>query len=161
MGRRATAIASAHSTLAGSNKPRREAQLASGTHQITARRLLESSSPGRYTGGFPRGPDRAASRRVGVAESILPQRCTVYYSGRVQGVGFRFTARRIAGRFHVSGYVQNLDDGRVLLVAEGATEELDQFLAAIARELGRHIDNVQHAAGPARGEFEAFDIRYA
>ena len=96
-----------------------------------------------------------------MAEAILPQRRTVYYSGHVQGVGFRFTARRIAGRFHVTGYVQNLDDGRVLLVAEGPADELDQFLAATARELGRHIHNVEHAAGPARGEFDAFDIRYA
>ena len=46
-----------------------------------------------------------------------------FYEGRVQGVGFRYTARRIAAGFDVAGYVRNLADGRVELVASGDDEE--------------------------------------
>lgn len=110
--------------------------------------------------GLPRGTPHGRDGK-NVAEATHPQRRTVYYTGHVQGVGFRYTARRIAGRFLVAGYVQNLDDGRVLLEAEGSVGELDQFLAAVARELGRHVADVSQSAGPASGEFDAFDIRYA
>ena len=43
----------------------------------------------------------------------------VYYQGRVQGVGFRYAVRSLARRFAVDGFVRNLSDGRVELVAEG------------------------------------------
>ncbi len=46
-------------------------------------------------------------------------RAHVYYSGQVQGVGFRFTCRQLASRHVVGGFVRNLPDGRVELVAEG------------------------------------------
>ena len=51
-----------------------------------------------------------------MADSV---RATVQYSGDVQGVGFRYTAVTIARGYNVSGYVQNLSDGRVRLVVEG------------------------------------------
>ena len=53
------------------------------------------------------------------------ERRAVYYTGRVQGVGFRFTARSLAQSFAVTGMVQNLSDGRVLVIAEGTSAELD------------------------------------
>ena len=57
----------------------------------------------------------------------------VYYSGRVQGVGFRFTTKQIAAGFEVSGWVKNLDDGRVeMLAASWDEDELDGFLEAVA-----------------------------
>jgi acylphosphatase len=55
----------------------------------------------------------------------------VLYSGRVQGVGFRVTARGIASGFDVAGHVRNLPDGRVELLAAGDPDEVDAFLAAI------------------------------
>jgi acylphosphatase len=55
----------------------------------------------------------------------------VFYEGRVQGVGFRYTARRVAAGFEVAGHVRNLPDGRVELVASGDGSEVDAFLAAI------------------------------
>lgn len=56
----------------------------------------------------------------------------VYYSGRVQGVGFRYTTKQIAAGYEVTGWVKNLPDGRVELQAMAADgEELDAFLAAI------------------------------
>lgn len=55
----------------------------------------------------------------------------ILYSGRVQGVGFRYNAKSVAAGFEVTGTVRNLDDGRVELIAEGNREELDAFRAAI------------------------------
>jgi acylphosphatase len=55
----------------------------------------------------------------------------IYYSGNVQGVGFRYTAKSVAAGFEVSGTVRNLPDGRVELVAEGTPEELETFRQAV------------------------------
>lgn len=84
----------------------------------------------------------------------------VHYSGRVQGVGFRYTARRIATGYRVTGYVRNLHDGGVQLVVEGAREELDRFLAALGAEMQRNIDGAESRVTPAKGEFDGFDVRY-
>jgi len=88
------------------------------------------------------------------------QRREVHFSGRVQGVGFRFTARHMAARFPVAGFVQNLADGRVRLVAEGEPSVLDRFLAELSDEMDRYIENQQVAARPASGEFDGFEIRH-
>jgi acylphosphatase len=83
----------------------------------------------------------------------------VHYSGRVQGVGFRYTARETAERFNVAGYVENLADGRVELVVEGEADEIDRFLAAVDDRLRRYIAGVQVRNRPATGEFDGFFIR--
>jgi acylphosphatase len=59
------------------------------------------------------------------------RRLEIWYSGRVQGVGFRHTTRTVAAGFDVTGTVRNLPDGRVHLLAEGAEEELRAFRGAI------------------------------
>ena len=64
----------------------------------------------------------------------------VYYSGRVQGVGFRYNAQELAEQFDVSGYVRNLASGDVELVAEGAADRVDGFLDAVARRMADHIE---------------------
>ena len=84
----------------------------------------------------------------------------VYYRGRVQGVGFRYTTQRIASHLAVTGYVRNLPDGRVLLVAQGQPDELDRLLADVRVKLGRYITEVGQSTGPADGQFGGFDIRY-
>ena len=71
------------------------------------------------------------------------ERRRVYYSGRVQGVGFRFTAERLAQRFRVAGFVRNLDDGRVELLAEGEAAEVAVFLDAVRREMDPYILDIQ------------------
>jgi acylphosphatase len=88
------------------------------------------------------------------------QRREVYYSGRVQGVGFRYTTRAIAARFAVAGFVQNLPDGRVRLVVEAAAAELDRFLAAIADEMDACIRHTDCTVSPASDEFDRFEIRH-
>ena len=54
------------------------------------------------------------------AANALRRRLTVFYSGQVQGVGFRYTAKTVATGFEITGTIRNLPDGRVELVAEGA-----------------------------------------
>ena len=88
------------------------------------------------------------------------QRRNVLYSGSVQGVGFRYTTRQIAARFAVCGFVRNLADGRVELVAEGSASELDELLAAIAEAMSGYIRDVQVEPGAATSEFTGFEIRF-
>lgn len=87
-------------------------------------------------------------------------RSTVYYTGHVQGVGFRYTTHSIARNHEVTGYVRNLPDGRVELVVEGDRHETDTFLEAIRDRLGNHIRDERRDIGPATGEFATFEIRH-
>jgi acylphosphatase len=66
----------------------------------------------------------------------------VHYSGRVQGVGFRFTAHRVSRGFDVAGSVRNLPDGRVELIVEGDPAELDAFLQALREGMSPYIRDV-------------------
>ncbi len=85
----------------------------------------------------------------------------VIYRGRVQGMGFRATTSRIASGFHVTGYVKNLDDGSVEVVAAGDAAEVDRFLAAIDRQFGGKIhDRLVSEVFPDSGEPSGFSIRY-
>jgi acylphosphatase len=70
------------------------------------------------------------------------ERRRVHFSGRVQGVGFRFTCQALARGFEVAGYVRNLPDGRVELLAEGESVELDALLTSIRQEMDTYIKNV-------------------
>lgn len=87
-------------------------------------------------------------------------RATAYYSGRVQGVGFRFTTVRVAGGFAVTGYVRNLPDGRVELIAEGDAAQVDAFLKAVGKAMGPGIRDTTIDRGEASGQFDGFGIRY-
>ncbi len=86
------------------------------------------------------------------------ERRTVYYTGRVQGVGFRYTARSLGQSFAVAGFVQNLDDGRVLLVTEGTGAELDRFLSQVYEQMSRYIRKVDVSTSAATGQFNDFGI---
>ncbi len=89
------------------------------------------------------------------------RRVSVRYEGRVQGVGFRYTTVSIAGRFRVRGYVKNLPDGDVEMVAEGTESEILALLAAIrASHLGRFIVKENSSWSSASGEFAEFGVEY-
>jgi acylphosphatase len=87
-------------------------------------------------------------------------RWTTYFSGSVQGVGFRYTTERVAQGFNVTGFVRNLSDGRVGMVAEGASAEVERFLVAVEGAMGRYIRDRQVSRSPGTGEFDGFGIRY-
>ena len=84
---------------------------------------------------------------------------TVIYSGRVQGVGFRYTAKTVATGFEITGTIRNLPDGRVELVAEGRRAELDAFRAALHDAgLAGFIRDEQVMWADAKNEFRGFEI---
>ncbi len=86
------------------------------------------------------------------------KRLHVYYSGRVQGVGFRYAVREAAQELRVGGWVRNLPDGRVELVAEGSDEVLDQLIWKVQQTMGRFIQQTQTEQSVATGEFSEFGI---
>ena len=95
-------------------------------------------------GGCRRGNDRVMGRELR----------EVWYSGHVQGVGFRYTVLALARRSDVTGYVRNLPDGRVHLVVEGDVHELDEFLEALAERMQGYIRDTLH--GPSTGDWGSF-----
>jgi acylphosphatase len=83
----------------------------------------------------------------------------VVFSGRVQGVGFRYTVRTLAAGFDATGIVRNLPDGRVEFIAEGEPTELEAFLEAIrVSEVGRFIRHEEENWQDAMGRFRGFEI---
>lgn len=88
------------------------------------------------------------------------RRNLVLYSGNVQGVGFRYTTAQIAERFAVSGYVRNLPDGRVEIVAEGSPAELRAFEDQILSAMRENIDDWEVRESPTTDEFDGFNIRF-
>jgi acylphosphatase len=89
------------------------------------------------------------------------ERRRVVFSGRVQGVGFRATCRWLAGGFDLAGYVRNLADGQVELLAEGEPAEIDRYVAAIRDEMGGFICNVHAELEPVDiSPLEGFRVRY-
>jgi acylphosphatase len=84
---------------------------------------------------------------------------TVLFSGRVQGVGFRYTAKTVAAGFEITGTIRNLPDGRVELTAQGARAELDAFRAALYDAgLAGFIRDEQVEWSDAETKFRGFEI---
>lgn len=83
----------------------------------------------------------------------------IFYSGTVQGVGFRYTVKALAAGFDVTGMVRNLPDGRVELDAEGVKDELAAFRQAIREsELGHFIQKEDVSWMESRGGIRGFEI---
>ena len=90
----------------------------------------------------------------------MDRRVHVFYSGRVQGVGFRYTAGDFARDLGVIGWVRNMRDGRVELVAEADEDVLKTFLDRIQEYFGRYIRDAQAEWQPAAGGFKDFSIEF-
>lgn len=89
------------------------------------------------------------------------QRLEAFFSGRVQGVGFRFTAERFAEELSLRGYVKNLMDGRVELVAEGEEKDLESLLQRIRKGfLSQYIEGVEVSWLSPKNDFLDFRIAY-
>ncbi|HEY1683218.1 MAG TPA: acylphosphatase [Tepidisphaeraceae bacterium] len=84
----------------------------------------------------------------------------IHFSGRVQGVGFRYTVQNIALQFNIRGYVKNLPDGQVELVMEGAESEMNQIVCRISEKMNGFIKDTKTQSAPATGEFAHFAIRH-
>jgi len=83
----------------------------------------------------------------------------ITFSGRVQGVGFRWTACRIAERFEVAGWVRNEADGTVRCVAEGKVSELDAFVEAVHEAMAGNITDTRTSQREGRGDLDGFTIQ--
>jgi len=90
----------------------------------------------------------------------MKKQIRAHYSGRVQGVGFRFTAEDIARDLGVTGWVKNLRNGRVELVAEAEDDRLKEFLEKINKYFSNYIQDADIQWLPASGEFKDFGIRF-
>ena len=89
------------------------------------------------------------------------KRVHIYYSGRVQGVGFRFTTEQIALSLGMTGWVKNLPDGRVEVMAEGEEAKLVGFLEKIRNgPMKPYIRGVAAEWEEAKGEFRDFGIHF-
>lgn len=90
----------------------------------------------------------------------MRKRMHILYSGRVQGVGFRFTAESAAIQSGIQGWVKNLGDGRVEIMAEAEEEALKDFLNKIRQSFSRYIQDEDLRWSEAVEEFQDFQIRF-
>lgn len=88
-------------------------------------------------------------------------RVRAFVDGRVQGVAYRFFAEKCAARLGITGWVRNLADGRVEVLAEGASGQVETFLERLKEgpSLAR-IDGFEVRREPSTGEFQDFRIAF-
>ncbi|MCX6569638.1 MAG: acylphosphatase [Candidatus Aminicenantes bacterium] len=86
-------------------------------------------------------------------------RVRVFAGGRVQGVAYRFFAEKCAGKMGITGWVRNLPDGRVEVLAEGSGENIEAFLERL-REGPRlaRVDSFAVRREASTGEFRDFQV---
>lgn len=95
------------------------------------------------------------------AEQVLVKRARmqIFYSGTVQGVGFRYSVKAVANGYEVTGTVRNLADGRVELLAEGVKDELEAFQHGIRDSgLAHFIQKEDVSWTDAKNDFRGFEI---
>lgn len=83
----------------------------------------------------------------------------VYFTGHVQGVGFRYAVLQVAREYEVAGYVSNLADGRVQLEAEGVAAEVGAFVDAVQERMHGYIRKVERSGRRRAGQFSGFVIK--
>jgi acylphosphatase len=80
--------------------------------------------------------------------------------GRVQGVGYRYFAQRVAERLGVKGFVRNLDSGDVEVYAEGDDAALQLFKTELERGPRlAHVTEIEEKNAPVSGMYSSFQIR--
>lgn len=90
----------------------------------------------------------------------MKKQAEAYYKGSVQGVGFRFTAERIARNYPIAGFVMNMPDGNVEIVAEGEEEDLKGFLEAVESEMKQSIHGATVNWQAFTGKLHGFEIKF-
>ena len=91
---------------------------------------------------------------------MMKEAVHVYFSGRVQGVGFRFTCHSLALKYNIKGWVRNIVDGRVELFAQGKSEKIVAFLDDLRREFRGYVINEETEWLKPKGDYEDFIIRF-
>jgi acylphosphatase len=84
---------------------------------------------------------------------------TIFFSGHVQGVGFRYSVLQVAKEFEVTGFVRNLADGRVQLETEGAKADIAAFIDAVQEKLHGYIRKVERSSDQRPAQFSGFAIK--
>lgn len=84
----------------------------------------------------------------------------VLFAGRVQGVGFRYTADRIARQYDVTGFVRNLPDGRVEMLVQGPAPDVDNCIEDVQRTFAGYIRNAQITEALYEARYRAFGITF-
>ena len=83
----------------------------------------------------------------------------ILFTGRVQGVGFRWATNRIAQNHPINGFVRNLPDGRVELVCQGDPDDIDGLLSDVKEHFAQNITNVAQVPSADIQSFSTFEIR--
>ncbi|NBQ58676.1 MAG: acylphosphatase [Opitutaceae bacterium] len=83
----------------------------------------------------------------------------VIFTGRVQGVGFRYATLQVAREFEVAGLVENLPDGRVQLEAEGRQEVVDAFIQAVSERMHGYVRKAERYPAARPAQFSGFVIK--
>ena len=84
----------------------------------------------------------------------------ILFSGQVQGVGFRYTARHIAGRYNITGFVRNLPDGDVEMLAQGPEQAVDNCIKEIQDYFAEYIRDTQIDPVSHNSRYTDFRITY-
>jgi len=84
----------------------------------------------------------------------------VCFTGYVQGVGFRYTARNLAQSCRVTGYVMNLPDGQVEMHVEGHEQDVDAMIDSVRKEMNAYIRDIQIEQVTPRKKYNQFVVRY-
>ena len=92
---------------------------------------------------------------------MIQKRIHIFIIGRVQGVFFRQSTRVMAIKNNVTGWVKNLNDGRVEIVAEGETQNIDNLTNwCKSGPANSRVDEFELINENSTGEFENFEVRY-
>ena len=84
----------------------------------------------------------------------------ILFSGQVQGVGFRYTANRTAARYNLTGFVRNLPDGDVEMLAQGPEPDIDHCLADLQDYFTGYIEDTRIDPVPFNSRYTSFRITY-
>jgi acylphosphatase len=82
----------------------------------------------------------------------------IFFNGRVQGVGFRFTAQRVAMRYNLTGFVRNTSDGRVEMLLQGRAQDVDDCIEDLQQTFA--VRNTQIEQVEPDSSYDDFDITF-
>jgi acylphosphatase len=89
------------------------------------------------------------------------QRLHAHLTGRVQGVGFRYHTMKAAQDLGLTGWVRNLRDGRVEVVAEGDLDRLNKLLQDLRKgPPSASVENIDYDFSDSKDDFNQFQVRY-